>query len=80
MIVLRSPFHYKSPKHHIGYSFFTVTVRVVVSSTRIARTLRALRASTAQQKPHVCQIITRRSLSFLRLVNGVRLTQNSLNK
>lgn len=68
MVVLRSPFHYKLPKHRIGYTFFTTTITVVCAPTLKKVMVLALRGAHSSGKPHVCRYTSQHSLSLERLL------------
>lgn len=52
IVVLKSPFHYKGPKHHIQYKFFTITVSASVKPEFSDATFRILTSYFHQNKPH----------------------------
>lgn len=52
LVVLKSPFHYKSPKHHIQYSYHTIHASVRVSSHYYRQVSRVLSRHFLQNRAH----------------------------
>ena len=52
LVVLKSPFHYKSPKHHIQYSYYTVYASVRVSILYYKKVATVLSRHFIQNRAH----------------------------
>lgn len=50
MIILKSPFHYKLPKHHIGYSFWITTIKVYCLNKQKYQLIKLFKTIISQQK------------------------------
>lgn len=52
IVVLKSPFHYKSPKHHIQYSYYTIHASVRVSRIYYKQVSATISHHLLQNKAH----------------------------
>ena len=52
IVVLKSPFHYKTPKHHIQYSYFTINTSFAVKAEHLLRARTVLTSFFLQNKPN----------------------------
>lgn len=55
IVVLKSPFHYKLPKHHIQYMYYRITVTVKVKQIYKFLTKQLFQQYFIQNKPHRLQ-------------------------
>ena len=52
LVVLKSPFHYKTPKHHIQYAYYTVHATVRVSRAYYKQVAKTLSRHFLQNRAH----------------------------
>jgi hypothetical protein len=52
LVVLKSPFHYKSPKHHIQYAYYTIHATVRVSRVYYRQVAKVLSKHFLQNRAH----------------------------
>lgn len=68
IVVLKSPFHYKTPKHHIQYSYIAVYASLAVKLEFSKRVRYVLSQYFIQNKPHRIQMRTPQRVDFNKLL------------
>lgn len=64
LVVLKSPFHYKSPKHHIQYSYYSIHASVRVSAVYYRQISQVLSRHFLQNRAHRISVRAPRRLSL----------------
>lgn len=66
--ILKSPFHYKTPKHKLQYSFFMTTLKVSVDKKNKNRLINLLKHGFNTLKPHKIQITDPKTIVIKKLI------------